>query len=737
MPKTIIFFLEFIIFLIALIVFSLLYGITLSNLSYNNINISQLYIKYDKKLILKCNQLVLRDIDSNKSDTFDIDTTFKYNIFTNKYEFGIKKVRYKNENLMLKSTVKLSKKQIDKLLNFDIKTLKLEDSTFKFDNNIKSVYARTTYITLKDNDIYFKLDKPVLDGIKLDGSSVILHDINESETLELDLRTKNSMSKKLIDIIKYYGVDLNLTQYRGENSIYVNVKIPYNDDKVKVYVDANITNSKLLYEDKLITSEILNIKYINDKLDIQAYNGVANVIKQTVYYDDLNLNIKDKIININSFNGALDVLDKNLTYNNLKIDINIDTNTTNSDVLFLNNKKTIFVTSKLDTNDKIATGNITFKNKAKSKKTFFYTLDYSNNKIDFKIPSMELAYRYDGNMTYSFRTSKYLTIVNSLNYNFLKPKKYNKKSMIAFYTNDDFKNLNIDISNIKLNIDKKRYKQYIFDDNNDNNRTMNVNITNSIFGYDNRYIYVKTSQGDITGDQINFIITPTNEKNNIYFNKDGEYFYITAQKVSATFINRLIKLGKIENGYMDIDVNGDDNYINGQMRFHKNIIKDVPLLTNIITFINTTPALYNPLLAFPALFRLSVSGFNFNGYLINKGSFDFKYNRYKDLLSLNNIGTSGAMADFKGNLTVDFNKDKTNGLVDIIFLKDYAAIVSSIPLVGYVMTGKDGNIQTQINIYGTITEQTFETNIIKDTVGGAFNIIKRTITLPAQPFIDN
>ena len=59
---------------------SLVYGIKIDNISYNNIYLNELYLKYDKKLILTLNKLQIEttnDNFKNKFDSLDIDITKK------------------------------------------------------------------------------------------------------------------------------------------------------------------------------------------------------------------------------------------------------------------------------------------------------------------------------------------------------------------------------------------------------------------------------------------------------------------------------------------------------------------------------------------------------------------------------------------------------------------------------------------------------------------------------------
>ena len=44
---------------------------------------------------------------------------------------------------------------------------------------------------------------------------------------------------------------------------------------------------------------------------------------------------------------------------------------------------------------------------------------------------------------------------------------------------------------------------------------------------------------------------------------------------------------------------------------------------------------------------------------------------------------------------------------------------------------------TTVDIKGTFNEQSFETHTVKNATQGAFNVIKRTLSIPFLPFMDN
>jgi hypothetical protein len=193
----------------------------------------------------------------------------------------------------------------------------------------------------------------------------------------------------------------------------------------------------------------------------------------------------------------------------------------------------------------------------------------------------------------------------------------------------------------------------------------------------------------------------------------------------------------LDGGAFSIDIDGNKTHLYGGVFVKGTTIKNVQILNNLITFINTTPAIINPILALPTLFRLGETDFDMTGYPVLNGHLKFDY-RYKDqMLVLPSFYTKSKMMDFKGQGYVDIGNKKQEIGLDVIFLKDYSKFFNHIPIIGYIITGDDGNFMTNIDINVTFDEPDFTTHTVENATQGVVNIIKRTITLPFLPFMDD
>lgn len=226
---------------------------------------------------------------------------------------------------------------------------------------------------------------------------------------------------------------------------------------------------------------------------------------------------------------------------------------------------------------------------------------------------------------------------------------------------------------------------------------------------------------------------------NIYYRKanDGA-IVLDATKIDSDFINKFFKKEIAKSGFITLNSSGKIDFISGKVEIDGMRIIDLAILNNLITLVNTTPALINPLLAVPAIFGMVTNGgFNLNGYTVSSGYVDFTYDFEKQYLNLLKIHTVGNSVDFDGYGSIDFEKDSINSSLELIFMKDYSKIVGSIPGLSYIFLGDDKRVSTTVNITGNLENPKIESNVAKDSAIAPLNILKRIITSPFKLFETN
>lgn len=207
---------------------------------------------------------------------------------------------------------------------------------------------------------------------------------------------------------------------------------------------------------------------------------------------------------------------------------------------------------------------------------------------------------------------------------------------------------------------------------------------------------------------------------------------IFSNNVSDEFINALIGKHVFDGGNLMFYANGYMNNLNGKLIIENSNVEGVTILNNLLLFIQTSPALINPLLAIPAVVGLATnSGFNLLAYNIVDGTIEFNYNKDKELLDVKKLITIGNGIDFDGSGIVDLKNYRIDSNIKLIFFKDYSKLVGMVPVVNYVLLGDSNRVETEVNLSGNLDNPEISTNLTKDTISVPMNIGKRILSFPS------
>ena len=314
-------------------------------------------------------------------------------------------------------------------------------------------------------------------------------------------------------------------------------------------------------------------------------------------------------------------------------------------------------------------------------------------------------------------------------------KGYSKKDVVKVVTKDkkiDLTLINKNEINLKLNgLDLI----YNISDENEAYKKIKIEAKNSNILINDKYKVLADNFTITSHDKkTEFDLAYLNGK--IRFTKDiDKSVNISAKEINDTFVNTFFDKEIIKNGTFSLEASGHDKLISGKMLFNKNRLLNLTILNNLITLVNTTPALINPLLAIPAVYGMVTNGgFNLNGYAVNEGYVDFTYDFDNRVLNLIKIHTIGNSVDFDGYATLNLKDSYVNSSVNLIFMKDYTKIVNFIPGISYLFLGDDKRVSTKVDITGDLNNPKIETNLGKDSVSVPVDIFKRIINAPSKLF---
>lgn len=134
----------------------------------------------------------------------------------------------------------------------------------------------------------------------------------------------------------------------------------------------------------------------------------------------------------------------------------------------------------------------------------------------------------------------------------------------------------------------------------------------------------------------------------------------------------------------------------------------------------------------PALLSLKNPGFNQDGYYVKNGTIQFGLN--EEFLAIQALELNGSSIDIKGKGILSLKNNNLDFYAQLITVKSLSNIINKIPLVNYILLGKEGKIYTNFKIQGTSENPIIQTQVTQDILLSPFNVLKRVIVSPFEIF---
>ncbi|NHA63782.1 DUF3971 domain-containing protein [Helicobacter pylori] len=199
--------------------------------------------------------------------------------------------------------------------------------------------------------------------------------------------------------------------------------------------------------------------------------------------------------------------------------------------------------------------------------------------------------------------------------------------------------------------------------------------------------------------------------------------YLKAHNFSGDYINTILQKDFVEGGLFTLIGALEDQVFNGELKFQNTSLKNFALMQNMINLINTIPSLI--------VFRNPHLGAN--GYQIKTGSVVFGIT--KEYLGLEKIDLVGKTLDIAGNGIIELDKNKLDLNLEVSTIKALSNVLNKIPIVGYLILGKEGKVTTNVNVKGTLDNPKTKVTLASDIIQAPFKILRRIFT-PIDIIVD-
>ncbi|WP_080658750.1 AsmA-like C-terminal domain-containing protein [Campylobacter concisus] len=591
----------------------------------------------------------------------------------------------------------------------------------KFEKGLPAVNVGEANITLKNSKLKFDLISPIYKGKKLDGSSVVINNIfdEKSANLELLIKTKSIYDEAINEILKAYKIIVPVRQLSGKMDASLKILIKLDEKSLENFDEKSvIANGEFKLSDAVL--EIAGSKF-NTK------NALVKLINTT------NLSIDATGFGLEFFKA------------NAKADINLQKSTGEI-------KGVIESFDLKEKNDEI----LTFKNEP-----FSAFLDFSKaGETLLKIEPFGLDMSFGSESKIATKNSKFF-IENSpvLKQNgvrgfdelSIKSKDFTDLEIFAKeanfdlpfldkngskYENDDLKilvskagvkidsaskKLSLDIKEKAINVKTKDLNLLVLDDNKTSEQITPLELlakNGDIILRDlNKTLPFASFSAEKKGKSTS--LNGLAQQGRVGYFNDEKSINLDATDISGEFINDLFGIKSFEGGKFRLKMLGENSKnFKAEVRFFDTFLKDYIFYQRLLSFLNSVPSLLS----------FKTPDFNDKGFTVKNGK--ILLTRNGDMIEFLAIEMIGTSADIGGRGTIDLKSKKINIDLELKLLKDASSIIDKIPLVNQIILGKDRSLSTVIAIRGTTEKPEYSTQILQDALLSPLKIIRNVIQAP-------
>ena len=208
----------------------------------------------------------------------------------------------------------------------------------------------------------------------------------------------------------------------------------------------------------------------------------------------------------------------------------------------------------------------------------------------------------------------------------------------------------------------------------------------------------------------------------IKFTKKKDILSLQALRIKDKVLHPLINFDGLQYGRYSITKRGNpEKVMKGEIIVEGGVMRDFKAYNNTLAFVNTLPALAT----------LHKPGYSNEGFVITSGVIDYRMVEQSKII-FDSIYIKGDSATIVGKGELDLKKKTINIELAIQVARELGKALGSIPLVGYILVGKDKSITVGLQITGSLDKPNVSVSAAKDILSYPLQLIKRTIESPGQ-----
>ncbi len=638
-------------------------------------------------------------------------------------------------------------------LNFDTlkAILNVERAKVYFHKNLAPITADNFTLIYRNYALYARLNHPKYLERSLEKSKIAIVGLGDEKTLlKLDLHIQTLFDDEVKKILNAYHVHIPIKQ-KGK-PIVGNIKliIPLDkkdsDEKTVVNVAVHVKNSEVQYENITLPIKKASVQYDNTQSEhlrvnalfkkgivklgetkLHVLEGKGEYTKGKVILDAVHIKedwyetVLSGTVNLTKKEGKFKTAIKSLEIGKKEKFIKIKNKTMPLNITYKKGVELALPSLGVVLKNKKETMDITVENIQKIKPYLkYFPIDIDGGSLEMIAKSGNYTFggifKREACFLYSKKGLCHTTIpftatLKQENFNFFafgKRLQYNaKKSRLHL------NNIHIDLKKFLEERErgaKKRAKEkklVIL------GKKSNIKYKTHTLVMDSYDIEISPkgeikATGSLTGDIVNF-------------SKKGKIFTLKALRIKDNMLHPLVGFDGLKDGRYSMTLSGNPNKVmRGKIIIEGGVMKNFKAYNNTLAFIN----------ALPALATFSSPGFSEKGFNIQEGVIE--YRMQKENIIFDSIYIKGKSATVIGQGRLNMKKESIHVDLAIHTARELGKVVGNLPLLGYILLGKDKSVTVGLAIRGTFKNPKVNTSAAKDILTLPLKLIKRILESPAH-----
>ena len=624
----------------------------------------------------------------------------------------------------------------------DLESLKakmlLSEFEVYFKEGITAVKSPNVHITYHDNGLFFDLEKPRYLAKNLTGSKVSIVNLKDANTtVHVNLKLHDSVDEKVQNLLKAYAVSLPVMQKKGKVKASIDIAIGLKNNEKHFEVDLQFMPGDVWIDRLKLPVQSGHLHYEDSRIVLEKI-----ALKNELYAGLLSASIdlkKSKIkglfdaeyIKVSSKSETLLSLSKKsfpfeLNYKNT-LELTVPmlalkyTKEKERSVLTLSDFKKVsaYFSKDLPISEggkiEILTKDFevyTYKGMLNFSSCFLYEAEnLCRAKVDFEgevVNGKIDLYAFNKHLYYNQK--KELVKLSKLNFDL--------KKFLETKVKDEKKAKSKRKHKLEEKKKPEKKKKVL---KKKKSKTLHILGEKSNLRYGDYTLLLDSYDVKIDKNS-NIQAIGSSDGDIIQFSKVKEVISLEALRIKDKVLHPLINFDGLHHGRYTISLKGiPSKHMKGKIVVEGGVMRDFKAYNNTLAFINTIPALAT----------LHKPGYSDKGFVIKSGTLDYRsINGHR--IILDKIEIKGEASSIFGSGELDLKKKTINVILRIQLAKALGSVVGSIPVLGYILVGKDKSVTIGLKITGSLDKPKVSVSTLEDVLSYPIDVIKRTLETPKR-----